>query len=91
MVVQCVATDGRLFKTSVLQLNMEAIPDPTSGEVSTRHQVKNLLWTEPTAALYDTCGYTDGRPSLSGYNPDLFPQLLAMYVNGLLSRTVPEL
>ena len=91
MVVQCVATDGRLFKTSVLQLNTESVPNPTSEEVSTRHELKNMLWTEPAAALYDDCGYRDGRPSLSGYNADLFPRLLAMYVNGLLARTVPDL
>lgn len=91
VVVQCVATDGRLFKTSVLQLNTQAVPDPTSGEVSTRHQLKNMLWTEPAAALYDSCRYTDGRPELAGYNADLFPRLLALYMNGLLARTVPDL
>ncbi|XP_043229000.1 39S ribosomal protein L37, mitochondrial-like [Amphibalanus amphitrite] len=90
-VVQCVATDGRLFKRSVLQLNTQAVPDPTSGEVSTRHQLKNLLWTEPAAPLYERCAYTDGRPLLAGYNAEVFARLLALYMNGLLARTVPDL
>ncbi|XP_037070549.1 39S ribosomal protein L37, mitochondrial-like [Pollicipes pollicipes] len=91
VVLQCVTTDGRLVKPAVLQLNTLALPDPTSGEVSTRHQPKNMLWTEPAAALYDVCRYEAGRPRLDGYNADVFPRLLALYMNGLIARTVPQL
>nr|CAD7425903.1 unnamed protein product [Timema monikensis] len=59
--VQCCHTDGRLFHFVVLQLN-------TLG-VGT--ELRNILWSQPRVALFDTCGYKNGRPELTGYNGDV--------------------
>nr|CAD7461723.1 unnamed protein product [Timema tahoe] len=50
--VQCCHTDGRLFHFVVLQLN-------TLG-VGT--ELRNILWSQPRVALFDTCGYKDVCP-----------------------------
>nr|CAD7442770.1 unnamed protein product [Timema bartmani] len=73
--VQCCHTDGRLFHFVVLQLN-------TLG-VGT--ELRNILWSQPRVALFDTCGYKDGQPVLSGYNSDVLDMLLSLYTHSITS------
>ncbi|KAJ9576804.1 hypothetical protein L9F63_006578, partial [Diploptera punctata] len=73
--LQCVHTDGRLFHFAVLQLNTLDL-DGTEG-------IKNIFWSLPRIALFDSCTYEKGVPTLTGYNDEVFKRLLAFYSNGL--------
>ncbi|KAJ4435100.1 hypothetical protein ANN_23675, partial [Periplaneta americana] len=73
--VQCVQTDGRLFHFAVLQLNTLDL-DGTEGK-------KNIFWTLPRISLFESCMYVKGKPSLEGYNAEVFNRLLAFYSSGL--------
>ena len=71
--VQCVQTDGKAFYFSVYQLN--------TLNVDGQDSIKNYYWTLPKMNLYETGGYVEGRPTLDGYNPDVFKRILAFYKN----------
>uniref|UniRef100_A0A1B6G2X7 Large ribosomal subunit protein mL37 n=1 Tax=Cuerna arida TaxID=1464854 RepID=A0A1B6G2X7_9HEMI len=71
LVVQCVQTDGQNFHFSVLQLH--------STEVDCNR--RNVYWSLPPLSLYDDCSYIQAVPFLLGYNPQVFKQLLAFYIN----------
>ncbi|KAK1164107.1 39S ribosomal protein L37, mitochondrial [Acipenser oxyrinchus oxyrinchus] len=82
VVVQSVATDGRLFQFIVLQLNTTDL-GPDTG-------VKNLVWMDQDQLLYD---YAKCRPlikkkvvtvpaGLSGYQPETFKKFLALHLHG---------
>ncbi|KAG8262659.1 39S ribosomal protein L37, mitochondrial [Homalodisca vitripennis] len=71
LVVQCVQTDGQNFHFSVLQLH--------STEVDCHR--RNVYWSLPTLPLYEDCSYVQAVPLLQGYNPQVFKQLLAFYIN----------
>ncbi|KAI5608890.1 39S ribosomal protein L37, mitochondrial [Silurus asotus] len=82
IVVQSVATNGRLFQFIVFQLNTTDL-DCDSG-------VKNLVWVDADQQLYD---FAKVRPfikkkvvkvpaGLSGYRPETFKKFLALYLHG---------
>lgn len=82
VVVQSIATDGRLFQFIVLQLNTTDL-GPDTG-------VKNLVWMDQDQLLYD---YAKCRPlikkkvvtvpaGLSGYQPETFKKFLALHLHG---------
>nr|XP_015210801.1 PREDICTED: 39S ribosomal protein L37, mitochondrial isoform X2 [Lepisosteus oculatus] len=82
IVVQSIATDGRLFQFVVFQLNTTEL-SPDTG-------VKNLAWVDQDQLLYD---YAKCLPlikkkvvkvpaGLSGYQPNTFRKFLALYLHG---------
>ncbi|KAJ8270892.1 hypothetical protein GJAV_G00120450 [Gymnothorax javanicus] len=82
LVVQSVATNGRVFQLLVFQLNTTEL-EQDSGE-------KNMVWLEEDLPLYD---YAKVRPlirkkqvevpaGLAGYSPDTFKKFLALYLHG---------
>ncbi|KAJ8274310.1 hypothetical protein COCON_G00089350 [Conger conger] len=82
VVVQSVATNGRVFQFIVLQLNTTELEMDTG--------VKNMVWLEQDLPLYD---YAKVRPlikkkvvevpaGLAGYQPDTFKKFLALYLHG---------
>lgn len=82
VVVQSVATNGRVFQFAVFQLN--------TTELGTDTGVKNMVWLEEDQPLYD---YAKVRPlirkrevqvpaGLAGYRPDTFKKFLALYLHG---------
>lgn len=82
VVVQSVATNGRVFQFAVFQLN--------TTELGTDAGVKNMVWLEEDQPLYD---YAKVRPlirkrevqvpaGLAGYRPDTFKKFLALYLHG---------
>lgn len=71
--VQCVQTDGKAFYFSIYQLN--------TLNLESSKGTKNYCWTLPKLDLYETAGYIDGRPTLDGYNPEVFNRLLTFYKN----------
>ncbi|KAI4882099.1 hypothetical protein NFI96_029430 [Prochilodus magdalenae] len=82
IVVQSVATNGRLFQFVVFQLN--------TTELESDSGVKNLAWVDADQPLYD---FAKIRPlikkkvvrvpaGLSGYQPDTFKKFLALYLHG---------
>lgn len=71
--VQCVQFDGKNFDFSVFQLNTLDI-DGVDG-------VRNFWWSSPSLQLYEIAGYENGRPTLEGYNPEVFKRLFAFYKN----------
>ncbi|XP_026885700.2 39S ribosomal protein L37, mitochondrial [Electrophorus electricus] len=82
IVVQSIATNGRLFQFVVFQLNTTAL-ESDSG-------VKNLVWVDADQALYEfakVCPLIKKKvvqvpAGLSGYQPDTFSKFLALYLNG---------
>ncbi|XP_062843710.1 39S ribosomal protein L37, mitochondrial [Trichomycterus rosablanca] len=83
IVVQGVATNGRLFQFVVFQLN--------TTDLESDGGVKNLAWVDADRPLYD---FAKIRPfikkkvvkvpaGLSGYQPDTFRKFLALYLNGV--------
>ena len=45
---------------------------------------KNLFWhSGKKMLLAEECDYKVGRPSLEGYNPEVFQTLAAMYMQGI--------
>ncbi|KAJ8357561.1 hypothetical protein SKAU_G00203550 [Synaphobranchus kaupii] len=84
VVVQGVATNGRVFQFVVLQLN--------TTELGTDAGVKNMVWLEEDLSLYD---YAKVRPlikkkvvqvpaGLAGYRADTFKKFLALYLHGVV-------
>ncbi|XP_036410497.1 39S ribosomal protein L37, mitochondrial [Megalops cyprinoides] len=82
VVVQSVATNGRIFQFVVFQLNTTDL-GPDTG-------VKNLVWLDRDQQLYE---YAKVRPvirkkevkvpaGLAGYQPDTFKKFLALYLHG---------
>ncbi|KAL2097503.1 hypothetical protein ACEWY4_006710 [Coilia grayii] len=82
VVLQSVATNGRLFQFMVFQLNTTDLVSDSG--------VKNLVWIEEDQPLYE---YAKVRPlikkkvvqvpaGLAGYNPDTFKKFLAFYLHG---------
>lgn len=82
IVVQSVATNGRIFQFVVFQLNTTALESDDG--------VKNMAWVDADQPLYD---YAKVRPlikkkqvkvpaGLSGYHPDTFKKFLALYLHG---------
>lgn len=71
--VQCIQSDAENFHFSVFQLNTLDFND-TSG-------IKNFWWNESIIRLFDKAGYINGRPTLEGYNPDVFKRICAFYGN----------
>ncbi len=69
--VQYVFTNGRTYYFSAFQLNTLDLED--AG-------VKNIFWQrEEPVELFEKCEYVQGRPQFSGYNPQVFRRLQAMY------------
>ncbi|KAI7810160.1 39S ribosomal protein L37, mitochondrial [Triplophysa rosa] len=82
IVVQSVATNGRLFQFVVFQLN--------TTDLQSDSGVKNLAWVEEDQPLYE---FAKVRPlikkkvvqvpaGLSGYEPNTFKKFLALYLHG---------
>ncbi|XP_030630215.1 large ribosomal subunit protein mL37 [Chanos chanos] len=82
IVVQSVATNGRVFQFVVFQLN--------TTDLASDSGVKNLVWVDEDQQLYD---FAKVRPfikkkvvkvpaGLSGYQPDTFKRFLALYLHG---------
>lgn len=73
--VQFLTTYGKEFYFSVFQLNTLNLDDPTG--------VKNILWQrEELVPLFDVCDYVKAVPTLTGYNPEVFKTIAAMYLQG---------
>ncbi|XP_076246698.1 mitochondrial ribosomal protein L37 [Calliopsis andreniformis] len=73
VVVQCIQSDGQTFHFSVYQLNTLML-DGTQG-------IRNFWWSTPSIKLYDMAQYECGKPTLKGYNNDVFRRFLAFYKN----------
>ncbi|XP_028831742.1 large ribosomal subunit protein mL37 [Denticeps clupeoides] len=82
IVVQSIATNGRVFQFVVFQLN--------TTDLATDTGVKNMVWVEEDQALYE---FAKVRPlikkkavqvpaGLSGYQPDTFKKFLALCLHG---------
>ncbi|KTG32233.1 hypothetical protein cypCar_00009738 [Cyprinus carpio] len=82
IVVQSVATNGRLFQFVVFQLN--------TTDLQSDSGVKNLAWVDEDQPLYE---FAKVKPlikkkvvqvpaGLSGYQPDTFKKFLALYLHG---------
>ncbi|KAA0719016.1 39S ribosomal protein L37, mitochondrial [Triplophysa tibetana] len=82
IVVQSVATNGRLFQFVVFQLN--------TTDLQSDSGVKNLAWVDEDQPLYE---FAKVRPlikkkvvqvpaGLSGYEPNTFKKFLAFYLHG---------
>ena len=70
--VHFVSTDGCNFHFSVFQLNTLDLEEP-GGK-------KNIFWhEEDMTRLYDVCEYVSARPTLKGFNPEIFAKFFAMY------------
>ncbi|XP_077299713.1 mitochondrial ribosomal protein L37 [Arctopsyche grandis] len=73
LTVQCIQSDGKTFHFGVLQLNTMS----TDGQQG----VKNLWYTSPVMQLFENCEYISARPSLEGYNENVYKYLNAFYHN----------
>ncbi|XP_067310185.1 39S ribosomal protein L37, mitochondrial [Pseudorasbora parva] len=82
IVVQSVATNGRLFQFVVFQLN--------TTDLQSDSGVKNLVWVDEDQPLYE---FAKVRPyikkkvvkvpaGLAGYQPNTFKKFLALYLHG---------
>ncbi|XP_069498236.1 large ribosomal subunit protein mL37 [Ambystoma mexicanum] len=84
VVVQSVATDGRLFQFLVLQLN--------TTDLNSSDGVKNLIWIDSDQLLYDYANYLPKMKKkvvlepagVFGYQPETFSKFLAMYLHGVM-------
>jgi len=45
--------------------------------------VKNILWHEDPTPLYEVCDNVLARPTMEGYNGDLYEKLAALYLRGV--------
>ena len=71
--VHHIHTDGCNFHFSVFQLNTLNLEEPTG--------IKNIFWhEEDISSLFDVCDYVMAKPTLSGYNPEIFSKFSAMYL-----------
>ncbi|XP_039590666.1 39S ribosomal protein L37, mitochondrial [Polypterus senegalus] len=82
IVMQAVATNGRIFQFIVLQLN--------TTDLASDDGVKNIIWMDQDQLLYE---YAKCLPlikkkvvtvpaGLSGYKPDTFKKFLALFLHG---------
>jgi large subunit ribosomal protein L37 len=71
--VQCIQSDGKAFYFSVYQLN--------TLDINGDKGIKNYYWTLPKMNLYDIADYVKGKPTLEGYNPEVFKRILSFYKN----------
>lgn len=69
--VNCVHVDGNLFHIGMLQLN--------TLNLNGRTGKKNVWYSLPRLALYGSCQYEDGVPTLKDYNPKVYGYLNAIY------------
>ncbi|KAJ1170317.1 hypothetical protein NDU88_002195 [Pleurodeles waltl] len=82
VVVQSVATDGRMLHFVVFQLN--------TTDLNSSDGVKNIVWMDSDQMLYDYANYLPKLkkrvvvvPSgVFGYQPDTFKKFLAIYLHG---------
>ncbi|XP_063235680.1 large ribosomal subunit protein mL37 [Bacillus rossius redtenbacheri] len=74
VVLPCCHTDSRLFHFCVLQLNTLDLDSSSSR--------RNIFWSVPRRALFETCGYDSARPALRGLDPGVFDMFLAFYSYG---------
>ena len=71
--VHHISMDGRQFHFSVYQLN--------TLDLESSEGKKNIFWHEDVLTkLYDVCEYVSARPTLEGYNSDVFAKFSAMYL-----------
>ncbi|XP_049782096.1 39S ribosomal protein L37, mitochondrial [Schistocerca cancellata] len=73
--IQCIQTDGRWFHFLVFQLN--------TLNLNGKDGVKNIMWNIPRIQLFNSCTYIKGKPTLEGYNPEVFKRLLGFYKHSL--------
>lgn len=71
--IQCIQTDGQKFHFSIFQLNTLNL-DGVDG-------TKNFWWSSPNMYLYNDLSYIEARPTLSGYNSQVFDTIYAFYKN----------
>lgn len=71
IVIQSVQTDGRVFHFGVFQLNTLSL----CGNGG----VRNYWFHQPEMELFSECAYKEGKPTLIGYNKDVFRCLNAFY------------
>ncbi|KAK6302538.1 hypothetical protein J4Q44_G00268930 [Coregonus suidteri] len=82
IVVQSVATNGRMFQYVVFQLN--------TTDLQADEGVKNQVWVEDDQLLYDFAKVrplikkrvVQIPPGLSGYKPETFQKFLSLYLHG---------
>ncbi|XP_035643762.1 39S ribosomal protein L37, mitochondrial [Oncorhynchus keta] len=82
IVVQSVATNGRMFQYVVFQLN--------TTDLQADEGVKNQVWVENDQLLYDFAKVrplikkrvVQIPPGLSGYKPETFQKFLSLYLHG---------
>ena len=73
MTVHFIHTDGSNFHFSVYQLNTLDL-EGDGGK-------KNIFWhEEDISRLYNVCDYVSAKPTVSGYNPEVFAKFAAMYL-----------
>ena len=71
--VHFIHTDGCNFHFSVYQLNTLDLEEE-GGK-------KNIFWhEEDISRLYAECDYVTAKPTVSGYNPEIFSKFAAMYL-----------
>ncbi|XP_054733072.1 39S ribosomal protein L37, mitochondrial [Anastrepha obliqua] len=73
IVVQSIQTDGRTFHFGVFQLNTLRL-DNLEGP-------KNYWFHQNNEDLFQLCEYGSGKPTLEGYNKDVFRYICAFYSN----------
>merc|ERR1712150_190799 len=70
--VNFIHTDGCNLHFSAYQLNTLNLED--------QHGIKNIFWhEEDISRIYDVCDYVKAKPTLLGYNPEVFSKFAAMY------------
>lgn len=65
--------DIKAFNFMVYQLN--------TLELEHNNGIKNQMWVDEPARLYQDISETE---LITNYNPEVFPKLLALYLNGLV-------
>ena len=79
--VNFISTDGCNFHFSAFQLNTLEL-DESSGK-------KNIFWhEEDMSRLYDVCDYVSAKPTLTGYNPEVFAKFSAMYLQNVINTRI---
>ncbi|KAG8199240.1 hypothetical protein JTE90_003667 [Oedothorax gibbosus] len=71
--VQCMYMDIKTFNFIAYQLN--------TLDLENNEGIKNQMWVDEPAQLYENVSETE---LITNYNPQVFPKLLAFYLNGLL-------
>ena len=69
--IHFVNTNGKKYHFSVFQLNT----------LDLEGDIKNIFWHDTTFFnMYEKCGYIDAKPTLEGYNHDVFRHILGTYL-----------